>query len=324
MDARTSRALPVMLALGCTWGASFLFIKLVVDETGPLEVVLGRLLFGTIAVAGYVLVTRHPMKLSLTVLAQVSVLALFANLIPFGLIAWGQEHITSGTAAILNSTVPIFTAAIAAAVLDEEYFTRSRLGGLVLGVLGVAVLTGDGALDLTDSSVLGEIAIVGAALCYGGGAVLSRQLLRAQDPVNLAMIQLSLGTVYAVPLLLVGTGGAPDFNVSLEAWGAIVALGIGGTGLGYIAFLWLIETLGSVRASLVTYIVPVVAVILGWVVLDESIGVNTIVGGVLIVGGVAVVMRGNIPARRELPGSPRGPIPNEAEAAPAAAAVARD
>jgi drug/metabolite transporter (DMT)-like permease len=299
MDARTARAVPVLLALGCTWGASFLFIHVIVDDTGPMELVFGRLFFGMLAIGAYVLVTRHRFKVTPVLVAQVSLMAVFTNIIPFGLIALGQEHISSGNASILNATVPIFTSVIAAAVLAEEYLTPARIGGLALGLIGVGVLTGEDVLDVTSASVLGQFAIVLAALCYGSGAVYARQLLRKNEPVTLALLQTSLGTLITIPILLAVRGGTPDYNISLEAWGSILALGVLGTGLGYIGWLWLIENVGSVRASLVTYIVPCIAVVLGWLVLDESIGVNTIAGGLLIVAGVASVMRGAAPPARE-------------------------
>lgn len=298
MDPKTGRALPVLLILGCTWGASFLFIKVVVDDTGPLELVLGRLSFGLLAVGGFMLATRRRPQVTPKLLLQMSGMALLANILPFGLIAAGQEHIPSGTASILNATVPIFTAAIAAGALAEERFTAPRAAGLVLAFLGVAVLTGEDVLDVTSSSVLGQLAVVAAAGCYGVGAVYARILLRGQDPVNLAFLQLGLGVLFSVPLLLVVRGGSPDVNIQPEAWASVVALGMLGTGFGYIGWLWLIENIGSVRASLVTYIVPVIAVVLGWLVLDESIGVNTVAGGLLIVGGVASVMRGAAPVRQ--------------------------
>jgi drug/metabolite transporter (DMT)-like permease len=299
MDARTGRALPVLLALGCTWGASFLFIKVIVDDTGPLELVLGRLFFGMLAIAGYILVTRRKLSVTPRLVMQTSVMSLFSNVIPFGLIALGEEHISSGNASILNAMVPIFTALIAAAVLADEYMTPARAGGLVLGLAGVAVLTGEDVLDVTSASVLGQLAIIGAAACYGAGAVYARNLLRGSDPVSLAILQTSLGTLITLPILLTVRGGSPDFSLELDAWVSLLALGLLGTGLGYIGWLWLIESVGSVRASLVTYIVPVIAVFLGWVVLDESIGLNTVAGGLLIVAGVASVMRGgSAPAPR--------------------------
>jgi drug/metabolite transporter (DMT)-like permease len=298
--AETVRAAPVLLGLGCIWGASFLFIKVLVDETGPMEVALGRLGFGALIVIAYALLARRPMpKLTPGLIARVSVVSLIATLVPFSLIAAGEEHIDSGTASILNATMPIFTSVFAAILLTEEHLTPARLGGLLLGFIGVGVLTGDDVFNLTDADVLGELAVVGAAACYGIGAVLLRNILRTGDPVSITVLQVNLAALYSVPVTFAVTGGTPNYDLSLEAWGSLLGLGLFGTGVAYILYNWLIENTGSVRASLVTYIVPVIAVVLGWIVLDESIGLNTVAGGLLIIAGVASVMRGQAPGRRQ-------------------------
>lgn len=296
---RPARAIPTLFVLGGIWGGSFLFIKIIVEETGPLEVVAGRVFFGALAMAAYVVATRHRMIVTPSLVARVSVLAVLANVMPFALISWGEQHIESGTASVLNAMVPIFTAVVAAIALDEEHFTPGRLGGLLLGFVGVAVLTGAESLDVTDSNFAGQLAVVGAALCYGMGAVYMRSLLREQDPVSLTMLQLVLSFAIAA-VALVAVSGVPDYSLSFEAWGSLLALGTLGTGIGYVAFVWLIENIGSVRASLVTYIVPVLALFLGWLVLDESLGINTIAGFLLIIAGVATVMRGQAPSSQRL------------------------
>ncbi len=293
---RNSRALAVLLALGCVWGASFLFIKVIVDEISPMELVAGRLFFGSVSIALFMLARRVRPPLSPLLIAQMSVMALVSNIMPFALIAWGEEHIDSGIASVLNSTMPIFTSVLAAAFLEEEKFTTGRLAGLLLGFVGVITLTGEGILNITDSSVIGQLAVIGAAACYGIGSIVSRKLLRAQDPMVLSSMQVTLGTIWCVPLVFV-LEGTPDYSLSVEAWLSLLALGVFGTGFGYIAYLWLIATTGSVRASLVTYVVPVVGLFLGWAVLDEGIGLNTLAGAALIVVGVAAVMRGQAPGR---------------------------
>jgi drug/metabolite transporter (DMT)-like permease len=295
-----SQATAVLLALGCTWGSSFLFIEVILDDLSPIELVAGRLFLGAVTVAGFMAVRRLPLRWSPGLIARISIMAALANILPFVLIAWGQEHIESGTASVLNSTVPIFTAVFAAAFLAEERFTLARLGGLVLGFLGIIVLTGEDALQITDSAVLGQFAVVAAAMCYGASSVYSRTLLRTNDPVSLSALQLMLATVMSVPLVI-ALEGAPSYGtMQLDAALALAALGVAGTGLGYIAYLWLIEHIGSVRASLVTYIVPIIALFLGWLVLDETVGLNVIAGAALIIVGVASVMRG------QAPGSERG------------------
>jgi drug/metabolite transporter (DMT)-like permease len=293
---QSARALGVLLALGGIWGSSFLFIKVLVDETGAIEVATGRLAVGALAILSFVTLRRLPVRWTSVILAKVAALALLANIAPFALIAWGQEHIESGTASVLNSTMPIFTSLFAAAFLVEERFTPARLAGLILGFLGVLVLTGEDVVHITDSSVLGQFAVIAAAACYGVGSVVSRTILRSIDPISLSALQVSAGAILSLPLLF-AVSGAPDYSLSAEAWLSLVALGAGGTGVAYVAYLWLIDATGSVRASLVTYIIPVVGLFLGWAVLDEGIGLNTIAGSAIIIGGVAIVMRENPPVR---------------------------
>jgi drug/metabolite transporter (DMT)-like permease len=299
-DPRSARALGVLLALGCIWGSSFLFIEVLVDDTGPMEIATGRLAVGALAILSFIALRRIGMQWSGALIVRAAILALVANILPFALIAWGQEHIESGTASVLNSTMPIFTSVFAAAFLVEERFTPARMAGLALDFLGVVVLTGNDVLDITDSSVLGQFAIVAAAACYGIGSVASRTLLRTTDPLSLSALQVAAGALLSIPLLL-AVSGTPDYGLSAEAWLALLALGAGSTGIAYVAYLWLIDVTGSVRASLVTYIIPVVGLFLGWAVLDESIGVNTLLGSALIIGGVAVVLRERSSAREVAP-----------------------
>jgi drug/metabolite transporter (DMT)-like permease len=289
-----ARAPAVLLALGGVWGASFLFIKVLVDDTGPLEVATGRLCIGAVAILTFIRLRGLPVPWTPVLVAKVGMLALVANIAPFALIAWGEEHIESGTASVLNSTMPIFTAVFAAAILPEERFTRARGAGLVVGFLGVLVLTGDEAFDVTSSNVLGQFAVILSAACYAVGSVFSRTLLRSTDPLGLSALQVATGAALSVPILL-AVEGSPDYSLSIEAWLCLLALGAGSTGVAYVAYLWLIDVTGSVRASLVTYVIPVVGLFLGWAVLDESIGLNTLLGSALIIGGVAVVLRGGSP-----------------------------
>jgi drug/metabolite transporter (DMT)-like permease len=293
------RAVLVLLTIGGIWGSSFLFIKVLVDEMAPIEVVTGRTFFGMLAIGAFVALRRTPLNVTPMLVVKVGLLAVVANIAPFGLIAWGEEHIDSGIAAVLNATMPIFTSLVAAALLTEEKFTTARLVGLLLGFLGVIALTGDDILNITDESVLGQLAIVGAACCYAFGSVFARSLLGSHEPTSLALLQVTMAMVLSAPLAF-ALEGTPDLSLSVEATLSLLGLGMLGTGVAYILFFWLIDNIGSVRASLVTYVVPVIALVLGWLVLDESIGLNVIVGAALIIAGVASVMRGQAPASRRV------------------------
>ena len=295
----TARTLFPLLALGAIWGASFLFIKVLVDETSALEVVQGRLFFGALAVGVVMAGRRTPIPRERALWPGVVPWALFGVAVPFALIAWAEEHIESGAASVLNSSMPLFTALFAAAFLADERLTPMRMAGLAVGFVGVIALTGGDVYDLGDSSVLGELAVVGAAACYGASAVYGRTLLRHSEPLGLSAVQLTVGLLLVLPVLL-AVRGVPDYSLSVEAWLSLLALGVLGTGMGPVIYLWLVDHTGSVRASLVTYVIPIVGLFLGWAVLDESIGPNTVVGCALIIGGVAAVIRGQAPSRQRL------------------------
>jgi len=287
----TSRSLGLLLLLGSVWGASFLFIKVVVEETSPLALVQGRITFGALPVVAIMAFDRHrSVRPSPRLLAKVAVLAVMNTIVPFLLISWGEIHIESGTASVLNSTMPLFTALFACLILVDERMTWLRLSGLLLGFLGVGVLAGGDITDVTDSSVLGQMAVVGAAACYGAGAVYARTLLHSEDPLSLTRLQLVIGALILAPALF-AVDGVPNYNLSLEAWLSLITLGILGTGLAYVAYFWLLSTIGSVRSSLVTYIIPITGLTLGWAVLDESVGINSIVGCGLIILGVTTVIQ---------------------------------
>jgi len=183
--------------------------------------------------------------------------------------------------------------------LLPEVFPETR--GCDIAATSIPALeVGGDIYDFSDSSVLGQLAVVGAAACYGAGAVYARSLLKQTGPLELSGGQLVLGAVLALPIML-AVRGTPDYSLSVEAWLSLLTLGVLGTGIAIVAYLWLVDNVGSVRSSLVTYIIPIVGLFLGWAVLDESIGVNTVLGCALIIAGVAAVMRGQAPSSRRLP-----------------------
>ncbi len=286
-----SRAFAVLAALGVVWGASFVFIKVIVEDISAVELATARLTLGAITVLGIVVVRRTRLAVTRRALLELTGIALFANVLPFVLIGWSEERIDSGVASVLNATMPIFTACFAAFAFADERFTVARAGGLVLGFAGTMVLVGEDVVRITDSAVLAQLAVVLAGACYGASSTYMRTLLETYDAVALSALQLTLGALLGWPILL-AVDGTPAFGgMDVEAWLSLLALGIGGTGVGYVAYVWLIETTGSVRASLVTYIIPVTGLLLGWLVLGEEVGLNVLAGAALIVGGVALVLR---------------------------------
>jgi drug/metabolite transporter (DMT)-like permease len=295
-------------------GDRFPLTKVIVDETSAFETVAGRLFFGAAIVLAVLVHRRTPLPGRPSTWLRIVLWTVPGVAVPFVLIAWAEEHIDSGIASVLNSTMPLFTATFAAAFLAEERFTPGRALGLVAGFLGVVVLTGGDIYDVTDANVLGQLAVVAAAACYGAGAVYARSLLRQEDPAALSGAQLIVALVLLLPVMF-AVRGVPDYSLSVEAWLSLVALGVFGTGLGVVAYLWLVDNIGSVRSSLVTYIVPIVGLILGWAILDEHIGWETVVGAALIIAGVAAVMRGQAPSSQRAVATVEAPAAAEASAA---------
>ncbi len=280
----TLRATLLLLIVGSIWGASFLFIRVAIDEVQPLQIVFVRTFSGALVMLAFLRVTRRPVYVTKENVGMAAGLATLAILLPFFLIAWAEQEIDSGTAAILNATMPLFTLFFAAALLADEYLTVARIVGVVLGLAGVAVLIGGEISGEGDAASIA--AMVLSSACYGLAAIGGRVLVRRWNPVSLSTTMVSFAALYAA-VIFFATGDF-RYDISLEAWLSMLTLGVVGTGLAYVGYYLLIDMVSSVRASFVAYIIPVVGVILGAVVLGESVSWHTVVGGAIILVGVAI------------------------------------
>jgi drug/metabolite transporter (DMT)-like permease len=220
---------------------------------------------------------------------DVTIMAVLSNVVPFILISWAEQHIASGTASVLNASMALFTGMLAPFFIAEEGMTASRAAGLLTGFLGVAVFSG---ADLTDigSNALGDLATVAAAACYAVGAVFARLRLSTEHPLTISAGQLVSGVIMLTPVAAV-VGAREGISLHVDSGLSVLALGVFNTGFAYVMYMWLLSQAGAVKASLVTYVIPVTGLLLGWAVLDESIGLTAIAGLVLIVVGVALVNR---------------------------------
>jgi drug/metabolite transporter (DMT)-like permease len=294
------RELAVLLLLGATWGSSFLFIKVGVEDLSPVMLVEARMLLGaaTVVIAAYALGLSLPRSRRLWL--DVTIMAILSNVVPFALIAWAEEHIASGTASVLNASMPLFTAMLAPFFITDEGMTMPKAAGVLTGFAGVAVFSG---ADLTDigSNALGDLAAVAAAACYAIGAVFARLRFSGQHPLSLSAGQLVSGLLLLTPVAAV-VGVREGVSLHVDSGLSILALGVVNTGFAYVMYLWLLAESGAVKASLVTYVIPVTGLLLGWAVLDESIGPTAIAGLLLIVAGIALVNRAAL--RRPRPASP--------------------
>lgn len=289
--------------LGLVWGSSFLWIKVALGNGGepvfgvpmtgegaafsPLLLVTMRIVFGLIGLAVLMVLRGLRMPRDPGVLAASAAVGLFNTALPFTLITWGETQIPSGLAAILNGTVPLFTLVIAHFMLHDEPMTPLRFVGLIVGFLGVVVLVGrDTGGNL--GSRWGQAAVVGAAVCYAASATFSRRYLRGQSPITQSFTTLS----FAVCFMALGVAifeRPVAFPTHAVAWGAAVWLGLLGSCLAYLLYFSLINAWGATRASLVTYVFPVVGLILGITVLGEPTDWRLFQGTAMVVGGIVIV-----------------------------------
>ncbi len=275
----------VLFALALIWGASFLFIKVGVQEVSPATVVAGRLTFSVITL-GLIVAFRHELIQGWRRYWKLAVVVSLVNILaPYLLITWGETHITSGTASILNATTPLFTVLLAQVWVGagHEPLTARRVVGILIGFVGVGVLIGPTALLAGNAGDLwGEAAVLVASAAYGVGSLLSRGFAGSSRLV--APLFTQLPSLFIV-LVVAAFWDPPTHLPSLKAIGAIATLGALGTGVAYLLYFWLINHVGATRTTLVTYLLPCTALIWSALLLHEPVFWNALAGLVLVLLG---------------------------------------
>jgi drug/metabolite transporter (DMT)-like permease len=281
-----------LLALAFLWSGVFFLTKVALGGMRPFTVVVLRLGIGAIVLHGAVLVGGTRMPTSLRTWGAFFGMAALNNFAPFCLIAWGQTQIASGLAAILNATTPLFTVLLAHVWTHDERMAPNRLAGVLLGIAGVAVMIGPGALSgLTThvlGHVLGQVAILGAAFCYACAGIYGRRF-RALPPMVTATGQVTAGAVMVLPLALLFDRPWAQPMPGLEAWGAVAAAAVFCTALGYALYFRILAAAGATNLLLVTLLMPVGAVWLGMVFLGERLHAGEVFGIALIGLGLLAI-----------------------------------
>jgi drug/metabolite transporter (DMT)-like permease len=283
----TRAYIPLLLLLTCLWGSSFLFIEVALDDVEPSVLMTLRLLAAALVLVPAIAL-REGVATSYRRLRvgwmPLLVLGAINAAIPFTLIGWGQKHIDSGIAAIANASVPIFVVLLAIRYRPSEKVTGLRAVGIAAGIVGVAVLAG-GNPSGGWWAVAGTLAVVLASFLYAAGALYAQTHVSELDPIVLVTGSTLAGLLLLAPLAV---AQAPAQLPGWEVWVAVVALGVGGMALGQYTYYVLLESHGSTKASLVTYLLPGMALVLGVVFLDEPLTLAAIAGLALVLLGVAL------------------------------------
>lgn len=282
--------LPGFLALGLVWGASFLFIELALESFTAIGIAFLRGFLGAVSLLIVIVVTKQKLPRVGKHWLHIAVVALLLNTVPGFLFAVGQQYVSSAIAGILNATTPMMTLLIISLAFREQKPTLNQNLGIVLGFAGVA-LVGLGGGEISFTSPWGIALLLLATLCYGIAMPYAKRFVSPlpYSPYVLAAAQVSASALLAaLPALLVGVTHAP---VSASALWGILALGILGTGFAYVWNYRNIELAGSVIASSVTYVTPVIAVVLGFLVLGERLTLLQAAGGVLVLVSALVVQQ---------------------------------
>ncbi len=279
-----------LILLGAIWGASFLFIKIGLESYGPLTLVMFRLFGAGVVLYAVMRAQGHHLPAAWRRWRDMLVVGVVGLVVPFALIGWGEQHISSSLAAILISTTPLFTLLLVTLVTHDEGFDLVRLLGVLVGFSGVLVAVGIGPDLLLISNLLAVLAVSGASLCYAIAAIFARRAFVGVPPIVTATSTMLTGTAVVLPLALL-VEGLPTLSPTMPALIGVVGLTLLSTALAYILYYWLLDRVGASRTTMVTYLVPTFALFYGWFWLQEPVGWHTVLGLGLVIAGIMLANR---------------------------------
>jgi drug/metabolite transporter (DMT)-like permease len=291
-----ARPWAAFVAVSLIWGSSFLFIKVALEDLGPLTLVGMRLLFGVLILAPFAVAHRKKIPRDGRTRLDIALNAVIGTALPFFLISWGEKTVDTGLTSVLNGTVPFFSVLIADLWLRDSPVTLAKMAGLVGGYGGILVLMGESlGAGANHSTLPGQVAVVAAALCYGASSAFVRRRLGHVMPPVLAFGQLLVACV-ATWCIALPVERPPLFYVegltllfSGRSLFAVIWLGLLGSGIAYLLYYYLVQSMGSTRSSMVTHAILVVGVLLGVTVLGEPVSWRLLAGGGLIASGIVLV-----------------------------------
>ena len=282
----SARNWALLLFLSLLWGGSFFFYKILVAVLPPVTVVAGRVAIAALALNLWLAVRGVPLPLSPPLWKRFVLLGILNNVVPFILIAWGETRIDSGLASILNAVTPIFIVLVAHVTTADEKISGGKLMGVGFGFLGTAVLVGPAAFQSISGGVEGQMAVLLAAFIYALGAVYGRRFH------DVPAIQTATGQITAAVLMLLPLSLLLDRPWTLPmpgagAWAALFGIALLSTALAYVLYYRMVANVGATYMSLVTLLIPPIALLLGAAFLGESVTLQALAGMTIIILGLA-------------------------------------
>ncbi|GLO61102.1 ABC transporter permease [Vibrio sp. MACH09] len=288
-NAMNAKVWAMLILLSVLWGGSFFFVGVAVNELPTLTIVALRVVIAAITLWMIVLIIGLPIPRSLKLWCMFLAMGLLNNVIPFLLIVWGQAQIASGLASILNAATPIFTVIVAAIFLTDERPTQLKVIGVTIGFLGVVMMIGLPALD-TGENLLAQLAVVTATLSYAFAGVYGRKFKSQNiNPIVIAAGQVTASSLVLLPIALTVDGVTTLNQASSSTWISMIGLAVMSTAIAYALYFKILELAGATNVLLVTLLVPVSAILLGSLFLDESLQLIHFIGMAMIALGLSFI-----------------------------------
>jgi drug/metabolite transporter (DMT)-like permease len=280
----------MLCTLSVLWGGSFFFTGVALGELPPFTIVVLRVGIAAVILNVVVFATGLRMPRDGRTWLDFFGMGLLNNAVPFCLIVWGQTHIASGLAAILNATTPLWTVIVAHLLTSDEKMTGNRLLGVIVGFVGVVVMIGRDALEGSGANVVAQLAVLAAAVSYAFAGVYGRRFKRMGTASMLtAMGQLTASTVMLLPVALLVDHPWTLPMPGGPVWGAVLGIASLSTALAYVLYFSILATAGATNLLLVTFLIPVSAILLGSLILDERLGPTHFLGMACIGAGLAAI-----------------------------------
>jgi drug/metabolite transporter (DMT)-like permease len=277
----------MLILLSIFWGGSFFFTEIALRDFQPFTVVFLRVTLAALILIGVVYISGQRMPASLRTWGAFVVMGALNNAIPFSLIVWGQTRIDSGVASILNATTPIFTVILAHMFTSDERLTLRNFFGVLVGFLGVYIMIKPELKDGFSWRGLGQVAVIGAAVSYGFAGIFGKRLKKTSPVVNSAGM-LICSSLMMLPLALI-IDSPWSLSPSLEAVAAVFGIALISTVLAYLLYFRILAAAGATNVLLVTFLIPISALLLGVGVLGEVIKALEYIGMACIFLGLIVI-----------------------------------